>query len=259
MSSNVHWVEQGHGVPLLCLHGIGSSSASFIPQLDELTDGHRVLAWDAPGYGRSADPSGPPGMSGYADTVAEVVKALGEPAHLLGVSWGGVIALQVALNYPELLRSLVLVGASRGAGRSAEAAERIRGQAALLAEVGPEEFARQRAPGLLSPDADPALIEQVAATMAAALRLPGYEYATTAMAETDHSDRLSDVSVPTLVLCGAHDSVTGPPESQAIADGIPDAVSVSIAGAGHLANQEKPVSVNAWVNSYLQIIERLYN
>lgn len=259
MSSSVHRVEQGKGVPLLCLHGIGSSSTSFAFQLDELARSHRVVAWDAPGYGRSADPGGPPGMLGYAETVAEVIKELGGPVHLLGVSWGGVIALQLALTSPELLRGMLLLGASRGAGRSAEAAERMRRQAELLAESGPEEFARQRAPVLLSPNADHALVERVVETMAAATRMPGYEYATASMAATDHSDRLSEVSVPTLVLCGAHDSVTGPAESQALADGIPNAVYVSIAGAGHLANQEKPESVNAWITSYLQIIERLYN
>lgn len=259
MSLGVHRVERGQGQPLLCLHGIGSSSAAFAPQLAGLADEHRVVAWDAPGYGSSADPDGPPGMSGYADAVAELVKELGEPVHLLGVSWGGVIAIQVALSYPELLRSLLLVGASRGAGRSAEAAERLRRQAELLAQSGPEEFARQRAPALLSAHADPALVERVVETMAAAVRMPGYGYSTEAMAETDHSDRLAQVSVPTLVLCGAEDTVTGPAESQALTDGIPDAVSVSVAGAGHLANQEKPESVNAWITSFLPIIERLHS
>ncbi|MPY99410.1 MAG: alpha/beta fold hydrolase [Actinophytocola sp.] len=256
--SAVHYAERGAGSLLLCLHGIGSSSASFAPQLDELSDAHRVVAWDAPGYGNSPDPGEPPGMPGYAEVAAELIKELGEPVHLLGVSWGGVIAIQVALSYPELTRSLLLVGASRGSGRSPEAAERMSEQADLLAELGPEQFAQQRAPALLSANAERALVERVAETMATAVRLPGYRYAIDAMAATDHSARLDEVTVPTLVLCGAEDTVTGAPEAQALAEGIRDAVSVSIAGAGHLANQEQPESVNAWIAAYLQIIERLY-
>lgn len=255
--SVAHYVEHGTGPLLLCLHGIGSSAASFEPQWSELADGHRVAAWDAPGYGSSPDPDQAPGMAGYVDAAAELIKELGGPAHLLGVSWGGVIAVQVALSYPELLHSMVLVGASRGSGRSAATAERMRQQARQLAEVGPEAFARQRAPALLSESADRELVERVVETMATAIRLPGYDYATSAMAATDLCGRLGDVTVPTLVLYGAEDTVTGPQESLAIAEGIPDAISVSIAGAGHLANQEKPDSVNAWIASYLQIIERL--
>jgi pimeloyl-ACP methyl ester carboxylesterase len=60
------------------------------------------------------------------------------------------------------------------------------------------------------------------------------------------------------VLCGAEDTVTGVAESQALAGGIPDAVFVTLRGAGHLANQEAPGSFNAWLSSYIHIVERLY-
>ncbi|MGH3220602.1 MAG: alpha/beta fold hydrolase [Streptosporangiaceae bacterium] len=254
----MNYLEAGDGPLLLCLHGIGSSSRSFATQLDELSAGHRVAAWDAPGYAKSPDPAGPPGLSGYARAVAELIGELGDRAHLLGVSWGGVIACQVALDHPSLLRSLILVGSSRGSGRDPETAAAMRQRGGALARQGAADLARERTPRLLSPGADRAVVEQATQIMAEAIRLPGYEYAAQAMADTDLSGRLDEIATPTLVLCGGEDTVTGPQESQALANGIRDAVYVSVRGAGHLANQQRPDAVNAWVASFIQIVERLY-
>ncbi|MEU0066529.1 alpha/beta hydrolase, partial [Streptomyces albidoflavus] len=101
--------EAGTEGPLvLCLHGIGSSSASFAAQLAGLSPVARVVAWDAPGYGRSADPDTAPGLDGYADAAAGLIRARGGSAHVIGVSWGGVIALRLALRHPDLVASLVV-------------------------------------------------------------------------------------------------------------------------------------------------------
>lgn len=256
----IHLAEAGSGPELLCLHGIGSSSESFRPQLDGLSGIARVVAWDAPGYGKSADPESTVDMDGFADAAAQVIRERGTgPVHVLGVSWGGVIAQTLALRDPELVKSLILADSSRGSGRTAEGAEGMRARVADLTQIGAEEFARKRAPRLLSDQAPPDLVEQVVATMAAAVRLPGYRYAVEAMAATDTSRRLREIQIPTLVLCGDRDQVTGIAESQALAGGIPDAVFVTVSGAGHLANQERSESFNAWVSAYVHIIERLYS
>lgn len=258
---DVHTVERGSGPAVLMLHGIGGCSASFSAQLDELGQDHHVVAWDAPGYAASPDPDAAPGIAGYAETVAELVDEIGEAVHLVGASWGGVIALELALQRPEMLRSLVLLSASRGSGRDAGAADRVRERAASLEQQGPEAFACERAPQLLSKDASPAQVEQVAAQMAAAIRLPGYRYAALSMAATDHSPRLRAITAPTLVLCGTEDAVTGPEESKALANGIPEAVYVSLEGAGHLLPQERPSSVSTWISCFTHITrntQRLY-
>jgi len=258
---DVHSVSKGSGPVVLLLHGIGGSTASFCAQVDELAQTHRVVAWDAPGYAASADPDAAPGLSGYATAVADLVDDIGEAVHLVGASWGGVIALQLAMQRREMLRSLTLVAASRGSGRDPEAADRMRQRAERLREQGAEAFARERAPRLLSPAAVPEQVEQVAIQMAADIRLPGYAYAVQSMAETDHSPRLAEVAVPTLVLCGTQDTVTGPEESKALANGIPEAVYVSVEGGGHLLPQEKPTSVNTWISCFTHITrntQRLY-
>ncbi|WP_343246159.1 alpha/beta hydrolase, partial [Streptomyces sp. SID5785] len=115
--TGLHVAEAGASGPLLlCLHGIGSSSAAFAPQLEGLAAHARVLAWDAPGYGRSPDPEAPLDLDGFADAAAGVIRARGSSAHVLGVSWGGVIALRLATRHPDLVDSVIVADSSAGSG-----------------------------------------------------------------------------------------------------------------------------------------------
>lgn len=223
--------EHGTGPTVLALHGIGGSGSAFAP-----IPGHRLAAWDAPGYGSSADPDPSLDMDGLADHVAAVAEDLGAPVHLVGVSWGGVIATRVALRRPDVVRTLVLVDSTRGSGRTPEGRAGMLRRIDELAALGPAEFAERRAPRLV---ADPALVPQVQATMAQ-VRLPGYAVAARSMAATDHSGDLHRITVPTLVMVGEQDRVTGPAESRALADGIPGARFAVLPGAGHAAHQERP-------------------
>ena len=255
----INVLDKGTGPAVLCLHGIGSSSAAFAPQVDVLAGEFRLLAWDAPGYAASGDPAVPLDLDGYADAAATVLRDRDTgPAHVLGVSWGGVIAVRLALRHPELVRSLVLADSSRGSGQSPEQAAAMRDRIRQLESDGADAFSRERGPRLVTDQAPPELVERVVATMRDGVRLPGYAFAAESMAATDLTPELAGVDVPTLVLCGDGDTVTGIPESQALAGGIPDAVFVTLRGAGHLANQESPEAFNAWLSAFVQIIERLY-
>lgn len=244
-------------VPILCLHGIGSSSQAFTAQMADLAGDHRLVAWDAPGYGQSADPDDPLDLDGYVERILLVIDRLGGCVHLLGVSFGGVLALATALSDPSRVASAILVGASPGSGRSEAAAAALLGRVDQLERLGPAAFAKQRAPSLLSPGAPTELVRLVASTMAGAVRLPGYRWAAHTMAATDLTSRLGDVTVPTMVLFGEDDQVTGRAAGEVLAHAIPGAVSVSIMLAGHLVNQEQPAAVNAWIAAFVQIVERL--
>ncbi|WP_329519850.1 alpha/beta fold hydrolase [Spirillospora sp. NBC_01491] len=245
-------LDTGAGAPVLCLHGIGSSSAAFAPAAPLLAGPLRIIAWDAPGYAASPDPSGPPGMDGYADAAVRVLDRLGiERASLVGASWGGVIATRLVLRHPDRVAALVLADSTRGSGGAPEKAAGMRARAAELAGTGAEAFARARAPRLLSHTASAADVARVAAAMAAAIRLPGYGYAAESMAATDHGDRLAAVGVPTLVVVGEHDVVCPPAESRLIAGAIPGARYAEIPGAGHLSPQERPEAFAAAVRDFL--------
>jgi len=251
----LHTREAGSGPLLLCLHGIGSSSASFGPQLAAFADRMRVAAWDAPGYAASPGLADPPGMDGYADLAAALITRLGyEEAVVLGMSFGGVIAARLAQRHPSLVRALVLGDSTRGSGRTPEQAAAMRGRAAELAERGAEAFAAVRARRLLRADAPESEVSAAAAAMASAVRLPGYAHAAEAMAETDLDGTLASIKAPTLVVYGEGDRVTGARESEAIAAQIPGAVLRVLPGAGHLANVENPAAFNAAVSDFLQAL-----
>ncbi|WP_328908542.1 alpha/beta hydrolase [Streptomyces sp. NBC_00234] len=252
--TSIHVEEAGDRGPLLlCLHGIGSSSAAFAPQLAELSSYVRVVAWDAPGYAKSADPQEPLTLDDFADAAAALIRERATTAHVLGVSWGGVIALRLATRHPELVASLIVADSSPGSGTDEEKARGMRARATDLAELGPRAFAEARGPRLVSPDAPDHLVRTVVENMAASVRLPGYAYAAESMACADLRPELSSIAAPTLVLCGEQDRVTGIEASQAIAGAIHKTAYVIVKDAGHLANQEQPGHVNAWILSHLRI------
>lgn len=235
------FISSGDGPSIVCLHGIGGSSSSFDGIRGELDEQFTVVAWDAPGYGDSPDPKGPPGLAGYVERVRSLVWSIGdEPVVLLGMSWGGVIAMQLALSHPGLVRGLILGDSTRGSGQTPQQAEKMLARSRELTAVGPVEFAARRARQLLAPGTDTRQVDAVARAMGRAIRMPGYGYAAAAMSETDLSSRLSDISVPTLVVYGREDRITGEPESAALAQGIPGAQLVAIDNAGHVSNQERP-------------------
>ena len=252
----IHVEEAGSGHAVLCLHGIGSSSRSFADQLAGLGRSRHLLAWDAPGYAASTDPAEAPGMDGYADAAAALLERRGvAPAHVLGVSFGGVIAVRLALRHPRLVRSLILADSTPGSGAGPDSAAGMRRRGDELAAAGAGAFARARAPRLLSPSAPESLVEAVIENMVASIRLPGYSYAAAALAETDHRDAFPQIAVPTLVLCGTEDAVTPPEVSRGIAAAIPGARIALIDGAGHLSNQEQPELFNRLVSRFLDDVE----
>lgn len=241
---------------MLLLHGIGGASTSFVEQQGILTD-RTTIAWDAPGYGGSDDAarSDMDPADRYAAAALDVLRELGHArAHVVGMSWGGVIATRIALRYPDALWSLTLADSSRGSGRTEAGRRAMRRRVEDLAHMGPQAFARQRGPHLLAPGAPPELVERVVETMAR-VRPAGYRGAAEMMAATDHSADLSRIRVPTLVLVGEHDRVTGVPESRALAAGIPGARFAVVPGGGHAVNQENPAAFNTELRRFLDEVE----
>lgn len=250
--------DEGTGPALVMLHGIGGSSATFDPQYDELGGRLRLIAWDAPGYGESQDPAAPLSMDDYADRVAALIEERcgADGAHVLGMSWGGVIATRLALRRPDLVRGLVLGSSTVGSGVTEEGAAAIRARASQLAD-DPQAFTAARAARLLVDDATGADVDAAASAMLAAIRPAGYASAVESMAATDHTEALPSIDLITLVMAGDRDEITGHEPAQALAGGIPGAVYVMLRGAGHLANRDHPEAFNAWLESFIQIAERL--
>lgn len=112
--------ERGELVVLT--HGFGATAETWRHQVPALVAaGYRVLTWDLRSHGRSGSPDEAVTIQTLADDLAAVVRAVGGPAHALGHSAGGVITMRFALDHPDLVRSLVLVGTASEANAKAHA------------------------------------------------------------------------------------------------------------------------------------------
>jgi pimeloyl-ACP methyl ester carboxylesterase len=104
-------VEAGVGEPLLALHGLGATKASFLPTLAALAESHRVIAVDLPGFGESHKPiAAPYDAAWFARRVLDLMDALGlERAHLVGNSMGGRVAIETGLTSRDRVGAVVLL------------------------------------------------------------------------------------------------------------------------------------------------------
>jgi pimeloyl-ACP methyl ester carboxylesterase len=109
---DLYFEVMGQGQPVLFIHGLGSSSRDWEPQTACFARRYQVVTFDLRGHGQSEKPPGPYSMPLFASDAAELLKALGlAPAHVVGISLGGMIALQLAADSPALVRSLVIANA----------------------------------------------------------------------------------------------------------------------------------------------------
>jgi 3-oxoadipate enol-lactonase len=241
-------VRRGAGAHhrLLLLHGIGSNSRSFTRQLDGLGDVFDVVAWDAPGYGRSVDPPAQFTMDDFADAAAQLIASLGwQTAHVLGHSFGGLVAQVLYRRHPERVSSLILADTNTGSGL-----ERMQQRLSDLQALTPRQLAERRAPRLVSPGAPEQLIQELVEVMAQ-IRPAGYAAAAVALGTADTRADLALIRVPTLVIHGERDSVVPSETGAELARAVPKARLVVIPGAGHASNQQAPEAYNRAVREFI--------
>jgi pimeloyl-ACP methyl ester carboxylesterase len=244
----------GDGPPVVLLHGYVGDHRTWSRQLAGLADEFTLVAWDAPGYGGSSDPTETIGLDGFADCLAAFVEALGlERPHVVGLSFGGGLALELYHRHPGLPRSLVLADAYAGWAGSlppAEVEHRLT-QALRLAELQPQELLDALLPTLFSPAAAPERVREFAAAMTD-FHPAGLRASARAFAAADLRAVLPRVAVPTLLLYGELDARAPLTVARDLHAGIPGSRLAVLPGAGHISNVEAAEDFNAELRAFLR-------
>lgn len=242
-------VVAGAGPTVVLAHGVGLASIEWNLVWHDLVErGYRVVAFDQRGHGRStigAEGVGSRAMAGDYLAVLEAVDA--HDAVLAGHSMGGFLALTAVLDVPgvaDRLRGLVLIAAF--AGDVFDGAPLNRALAPLL-RLGLLQWAaaRNATVGTLfgatfySDDASPAMVRALLDTVLPQDHRPLRPLLDSFAAE-DRYNRLSEIDLPTVVICGRSDTTTPPRASERLAAGIPGARAVWLEGKGHMLNWEAP-------------------
>lgn len=258
-AKSIHSVRVGSKgtTPVVLLHAASLDLTYWDAQFEALSQTHDVVAFDWPGHGRSSSLSDQVRFEDFAEVVAAVVQeAVGEPAHIVGISMGSMAAQYFALQHPELVRSLCLIGSActlaepvRQAMRDRAAKARREGMQAILAMATSHwftpEFRRRR----------PDVIDRVEKTFLAFD--PGQYAALWEMiARLETRERLAGLVCPTLVLVGEQDASTPPAAARLIGDRIAGARVETIPGAAHLVPMEAPQEVNRLLQTFFSEVER---
>ncbi len=252
--ARVRVAETGTGDPLLLINGIGAGLETWAPVAPLLAERHRLIMFDVPGTGGSPALPRPLRMAGLARFVASLLDVFGTgPVDLLGFSWGGVLAQQLAHDAPERVRRLVLVSSIPGIGG-------LPPSAAVLgtAMLSPPRYASARQLSAVAPVIYGREVRDSAAGrewLRSLLVSPasgtGYLHQLYAVAGWTSLTWLHRIVQPTLVICGDEDPLVPARNARLLARGIPHAELLLLRGGGHLRMFLQPAEVADPVNRFL--------
>jgi pimeloyl-ACP methyl ester carboxylesterase len=253
----IAYEQAGEGPALLLLHGAYCDSRVWRWQLEELSDAFTIVAWDAPGCGLSSNPPESWRLSDYADCLAAFIETLGlAQPHVLGLSFGAVLAQGLYREHAKIPKSLVLASAYAGWAGSLppEVVKQRMRQNLNDAGLPPEQVVASYVPGLLTEAAPQALIDEVTRMMLE-FRPVGIRTMTYACGEADLRDVLPRIDVPTLLLYGDKDVRSPMTVAEDIHSRIPNSKLVVIPGASHLNNVEAAERFNSEVRGFLKSVQ----
>lgn len=248
--------DRGSGPVLLLVHGFPLDHSMWKAQIEGLSCDFRVIAPDLRGFGSSDAGDRIAPMEQYADDLAGLLDAIGisDPVWLCGLSMGGYVAWQFWRRHRSRLNGLVLCDTRAEADTPDGARTRLESADRVLAE-GVDFLCDAMIEKLFAPSTlrdRPGIVETVRSVMlgtppeGAAAALRGMA------ARPDSLELLSQIDVPTLVICGEHDAISTVDEMRGIAHQIAGATFVQIPEAGHLSPLENPQQVNAAIRDFLQ-------
>jgi poly(3-hydroxyoctanoate) depolymerase len=249
--------RSGDGAPLLLINGLGASLEMWSPLLAHLP-GREIIAFDLPGAGRSSVPRVPVRMRGIADIVAELVCKLGVgPTDVLGCSFGGVVAQELAHRHPALVDRLILAATS--AGWPAWPPNPL----VLWLMMTPARYYDRRLATAIVPviaggrtARDRAVLQaSINERVASPPTLRGYLQQLYAITGWTSHPWLGRLQQRTLVLHGSRDPIVPVVNARLMARRIPNATMTEIPGAGHMVLFDEPDRAAPEINRFLSRTE----
>jgi pimeloyl-ACP methyl ester carboxylesterase len=241
----------GIGEPLLFIHGLGGSREDWELQIPAFSKQYKVITVDLRGHGRSDKPHGPYSMTMLASDVGDLLQELGVgPTHIVGVSMGGSVALQLAIDRPDVVKTLTIVNSShewivRSFAHRVQLWQRILMPRLLGMRRLGEVLAKR---GVVFPDHVELRAQFVARF--AQNRLEAYVATVRAAVGWAVTDRLASICCPTLIIAAEHDFI--PTElKRTCAALIPNARLVIIPDAHHAVPTEKPDVFNMELQQFV--------
>ena len=241
----MQYVEQGptEGVPVVALHGVTDSWRSFEPLLPHLSGALRVFALTQRGHGGSEAPASGYALTDFANDVVAFLDAQGlERAIIVGHSMGSANALRLAIDHPQRVTALALLGAFAGFRGKPELEAFWQDDLTRLVDPVDFSFAREFQASTLAQPVPPAFFEIV---MEECLKCPArvWRDAFAGMFEDAFVEQLAAVTAPTLLLWGRHDAFCPHADQQRLLAGIAGSHLIEYADAGHALHWEEPARV----------------
>jgi pimeloyl-ACP methyl ester carboxylesterase len=257
--TSLRYDVRGEGPTVLLLHAFPLDLTMWDAPAKALAATHRVLRFDARGFGGTPPGEGLLTMERIADDAAALLDHLGlSRAVVCGLSMGGYAAFAFVRRHADRLAGLVLAD-TRTAPDSVEARRARSAQADAVRREGPAGIADgflQKALGATTQKERPEVVARVREMVLAAPARGVVDALAGLAARGDSAPTLREIRVPTLVLCGAEDALTPPADAEAIHRGVPGSTLVVLPGAGHLSALEDPPAFTAALAGFLRTLPR---
>jgi 3-oxoadipate enol-lactonase len=250
----IYYEVKGHGSAIVLIHGFSLDTRMWDPQFDALSRHHRVVRYDISGYGRSSVPVRR--FSSTSELAALLSKLAIEKATVIGMSMGGLIAVDFALEHPEMVEALITVGATLSGWTTRE--PRASRSERLFSLAGDSGLTVAKEAWLNDPLMTPVVntsvvrpkIRQIVSEWSG-IQFTNLSTVHFLPVSPSAITRLERIRIPTLAIAGALDDPNMLAIADTIAAKVPRGQKVTIPDSGHLLNLERPDDFNKLVSDFL--------
>jgi len=248
---DVNYEVNGQGPSLLFVHGLGSSGQDWEEQVAFFSKKFKVITVDVRGHGKSAKPAGPYSIQLFAEDMAAFIQALdAAPVHMVGISMGGMIAFQLAVDHPELLKSMTIVNSGPAVFAHTFKDRMQIFQRSILFRLLSMQKIGEVIGGKLFPKEDQKELRAAVIERWAKNDKPAYMDSFKAIVGWSVADHISNINIPTLVIAADEDYTPVSVKEEYVSK-MPNAKLVVIQDSRHATPLDQPEEFNKTLDKFL--------